>query len=405
MKSHIRTQLSAMMFLQFFVWGAWFVTLSNYLSHIGFEGIHIGRAYLMNNVAAIISPFFVGMIADRFFNSEKLMGVLHILGAIVMLWASSITEVGSLIGVLLLYNVCYMPTLALVNAISFHQLDNPDKEFPRIRVWGTLGWIGAGLMIALIQSTLFENIESSNMPMQMAAGASVLLGLYSFTLPKTPPKMAGEKVKVSDILGLKALALMKNWSFALFVICSFLISIPLAFYYNFTNVFLNESGMTGVAGKMTLGQMSEVIFMVLMPFFFARLGVKKMMLFGMLAWVLRYALFALGNNDAMVWMFYLGILLHGVCYDFFFVTGQIYVDQKAGKQIRASAQGLITLITYGLGIGVGSEISGRIVSAYTKNGAVDWSTVWWIPAVFALAIVILFGISFKEGNKAEVAEA
>jgi len=402
MKTNLRVQLSTMMFLQFFVWGAWFVTLSNYLSNIGFEGIHIGRAYLMNNIAAIISPFFVGMIADRFFNSEKLMGVLHLLGAVVMYWASGITEVGPLIGALLIYNVCYMPTLALVNAISFHQMDNPDKEFPGIRVWGTLGWIGAGLLIALIQANWFENIESSNMPMKMAALASVFLGIYSFFLPKTPPKMAGEKVTISDILGVKALRLMKSWSFSLFVICSFLISIPLAFYYNFTNVFLNDTGMTGVAGKMTMGQMSEVIFMILMPFFFKRLGVKKMLLFGMLAWVLRYALFALGNNEALVWMFYLGILLHGVCYDFFFVTGQIYVDQKAGKEIRASAQGLITLITYGLGIGVGSEVSGRIVSAYTINGQESWPTIWWIPAVFALAIALFFAFSFKDDSKPAV---
>jgi nucleoside transporter len=235
----------------------------------------------------------------------------------------------------------------------------------------------------------------------MAAGVSILLGLYSFTLPQTPPRMAGEKVTVGDVLGLKALGLMRDWSFALFVICSFLISIPLAFYYNFTNVFLNESGMTGVAGKMTMGQMSEVIFMILMPFFFARLGVKKMLLFGMLAWVVRYLLFALGNNEVMIWMYYAGILLHGICYDFFFVTGQIYVDRKAGKEIRASAQGFIALITYGLGIGVGSEVSGRIVSAYTDGGVKDWSAIWWVPAIFALAIVILFALSFREEKVAK----
>jgi nucleoside transporter len=216
--------------------------------------------------------------------------------------------------------------------------------------------------------------------------------------------MAGEKVSVGDVLGLKALRLMKDWSFALFVICSFLISIPLAFYYNFTNVFLNESEMTGVAGKMTMGQMSEVIFMILMPFFFARLGVKKMLLFGMLAWVIRYVLFALGNNEALVWMYYIGILLHGICYDFFFVTGQIYVDRKAGKEIRASAQGLFALITYGLGIGVGSEVSGRIVSAYTVNGVKDWPSIWWVPAVFALVIVIFFALSFKDKQVVDSSE-
>lgn len=399
MNSKIRIQLSAMMFLQFFVWGAWFVTLSTYLTTIGFEGLFVGRAYLMNNIAAVISPFFVGMIADRFFSSQKLMGFLHLLGAAVMFWATGVTEVGPLIGILLLYNVCYMPTLALVNAISFNQMKNPDKEFPGIRVWGTLGWIGAGLTILLIQTSFFEGVETSNLPMKLAAGVSILLGLYSFSLPDTPPKMAGEKVTVGEVLGLKALRLMKDGSFALFVICSFLISIPLAFYYNFTNVFLNESGMTGVAGKMTMGQMSEILFMILMPFFFSRLGVKKMLLFGMMAWVVRYILFALGNNDVLVWMYYVGILLHGICYDFFFVTGQIYVDKKATKDIRASAQGFITLITYGLGIGVGSEVSGRIVSAYTTDGARDWSGIWWVPAIFALVIVIFFALSFKDNSK------
>jgi nucleoside transporter len=292
-----------------------------------------------------------------------------------------------------------MPTLALVNAISFNQMQNPDKEFPGIRVWGTIGWIAAGLIILLIQSYFFQGVETSNIPMKIAGGVSILLGLYSFTLPNTPPKMAGQKVSAGDVLGLKALRLMKDRSFALFVICSFLISIPLAFYYNFTNVFLNESGMTGVAGKMTMGQMSEVIFMLLMPFFFTRLGVKKMLLIGMLAWVVRYFLFALGDNEGMVWMFYGGIILHGICYDFFFVTGQIYVDKKAGKEIRASAQGLIALITYGLGIGVGSEISGRIVSAYTVEGVKDWSSIWWVPAIFALVIVVFFALSFKEEKK------
>jgi len=401
MSTKIQLQLSIMMFLQFFIWGAWFVTMSNYLSSIGFEGIYIGRAYLMNNIAAIISPFFIGMIADRFFPSEKVMGILHILGGIVMFIAAGITSVGSLLGILLIYNLCYMPTLALVNAISFHQIENPDQQFPKIRVWGTIGWIAAGLIILLIQKMFFASVESSNVPMKMASLVSILMGLYSFTLPHTPPKMKGQDVSVSDILGLKALKLLKNRSFAIFVICSFLVSIPLAFYYNFTNVFLNDSGMTGVAGKMTMGQMSEVLFMVLMPWFFIRLGVKKMLLFGMFAWVVRYLLFALGNNETFVWMFYMGIILHGICYDFFFVTGQIYVDKKATKDIRASAQGLITLITYGLGIGVGSEISGRVVSAYTIEGVKQWASIWWLPALFAFAVMIIFALSFRDKSSTD----
>ena len=310
----------------------------------------------MNNLAAIISPFFIGMVADRFFSSEKVMGVLHLVGVVVMYYTTTVTETAAVIGMLLLYNACYMPTLALVNNISFQQMNHPDKEFPKIRVWGTLGWITVGLAISFMLAPVFENVEMASVPLKMAAIFSVFLGLYSFTLPGTPPKNVGEEITVGDILGLKAIRLMKNTSFAIFVISSLLISIPLAFYYSFTNVFLNDLKMANAAATQSMGQMSEVLFMVLMPWFFLRLGVKKMLLVGMLAWVVRYALFAMGDAGATVWMIYLGIVWHGVCYDFLFVTGQIYVDRKAPRDIRASAQGFITLITYGFGIGLGSVI-------------------------------------------------
>jgi nucleoside transporter len=288
-----------------------------------------------------------------------------------------------------------MPTLALVNAVSFKQMKSPDAEFPRVRVWGTIGWIAAGLLISLIQ-VYYEPIERSAIPMKMAAAGAVLLGLYSFTLPDTPPQNIGKQITVGEVLGLKALRLMKERSFFFFVLCSLLISIPLAFYYNFTNPFLNDLGMTKAAGKMTLGQMSEVGFMILMPWFFRRLGVKKMLLVGMLAWVARYALFATGNMGPLVWMLYAGILLHGICFDFFFVTGQVYVDQKAPKEIRASAQGFIALITYGVGQGIGSMLSGRVISSFSTNGAPDWRTIWWIPCAFAAVISLLFALTFKD---------
>ncbi|MCI0699017.1 nucleoside permease [candidate division KSB1 bacterium] len=392
----IYLRLSLMMFLQFFIWGAWFVTLGTHLGHIGFTGSQIGYTYLMNNIAAIVSPFFVGMIADRFFASQKVMGVLHLLGGFLMYVASDITAVGTLIGSLLLYNLSYMPTLALVNAVSFNQMDSPDKQFPKVRVWGTIGWIVAGLVITLVLSDFIPEIEKSAVPMKMAALASVLMGLYSFTLPNTPPQNVGKEVSIGEVLGLKALRLLKERNFFIFVLCSLLISIPLAFYYNFTNLFLNELGMTGVAGKQTMGQMSEVIFMVLMPWFFVRLGVKKMLLVGMLAWVVRYALFAYGDLGALVWMLYVGILLHGVCYDFFFVTGQIYVDKKAPKDVRASAQGFIALITYGVGIGLGSILSGNIVDMFTKDGVKDWTVIWWVPCAFAGVIALFFALTFKD---------
>lgn len=392
----IYTQLSVMMFLEFFIWGAWFVTLGTYLASINFSGSNVGYTYLMNNIAAIISPFFIGMIADRFFSSEKVMGILHLLGGVVIYFASGITAVAPLILGLLLYNLLYMPTVALANAISFHQMENPDAQFPKVRVWGTIGWIVAGLLITYIQFNFYQQVEASSVPMKIAAVASIILGFYAFTLPHTPPQKTGGRVTIGDILGFKALKLLKDRSFLIFVISSLLICIPLAFYYNFTNMYLNDLKMTGVAAKQSMGQMSEVIFMVLMPWFFVRLGVKKMLLIGMLAWILRYVLFASGDMGDLVWMLYLGIILHGVCYDFFFVTGQIYVDKKAGPEIRASAQGLIALVTYGLGIGIGSVLSGQIVDLFTVNGVKDWSSIWWVPAIFAAVVTVFFFFTFKD---------
>jgi nucleoside transporter len=408
-KTYLR--LSVMMFLEFFVWGAWFVTLGTHLGEeLRFSGSQIGYTYLMNNIAAIISPFFVGMIADRYFASQKLMGLLHLIGGGLMFWSAGLTAFGPLLFGLLLYNLTYMPTLALVNAISFRQMDTPEQQFPKVRVWGTIGWIVAGLVISFILTKSYgDGVERTAVPLKMAAIASIILGLYSFTLPSTPPQNAGKKISAGEVLGLKALRLMKQKSFFIFVLCSLLISIPLAFYYSFTNLYLNDLGMQGVAAKQSLGQMSEVGFMILMPVFFARLGVKKMLLVGMLAWVVRYAFFATGNLGALEWMLYAGILLHGVCYDFFFVTGQIYVDKKASRDVRASAQGFITLVTYGVGLGLGTVIAGYLVEAFTKTTAgkpvYDWKAIWWIPAVFAAAVALFFALTFKDRKAEEVAQA
>ncbi len=388
-----------MMFLEFFIWGGWFVTVGSYLAKIGFSGAEIGTTYLMNNIAAILSPFFIGMVADRFFPSQKVMGVLHLAGAAVLYFATGITATVPLILALLVYNACYMPTLALVNSIAFQQMDSPDKEFPGIRVWGTLGWIVAGLSINFLLGPLYGEVERTTLPMKMAAFMSLVLGVYSFTLPNTPPKNTGKDISLGEIMGLKALKLLKDRSFAVFVLSSLLISIPLAFYYSFTNLFLNDLGMENAASAQSIGQMSEVLFMILMPWFFVRLGVKKMLLVGMFAWLIRYGLFAMGNTDEMVWMLFLGIALHGICYDFFFVTGQIYVDKKAPQSIRASAQGFITLITYGVGMGIGSVISGNVLDWFTANGEYDWQTFWWIPAVFAVMVAVLFLFTFQEKNK------
>ena len=395
MNPRVRIQLSVMMFLQFFIWGAWCVTMGTYLGKIGFQGSDIGRAYSTTAWAAMISPFFVGMVADRFFSTERILGVLHILGGVLMFLASQVTAPGLFFWVLLGYALCYMPTLALTNSLSFHQMKDPGKEFPGIRVLGTIGWIVVGWIIGLLK------IEATAIPLRIAAGASILMGVYCFFLPHTPPQSTGKKITVRDVLGLEALSLMREPSFLIFVLSSLLICIPLAFYYNFTNLFLNESGMVNAAGKMTFGQMSEIFFMLVMPFFFVRLGVKKMLLIGMLCWAARYALFAYGDNAGLVWMYYLGILVHGVCYDFFFVTGQIYVDKKAPVAIRASAQGFIAFVTLGVGMAIGANVSGWVVQHYQimKGTAVAshlWKQTWLVPAVMAFLVAVVFAVLFRD---------
>jgi nucleoside transporter len=405
MKPAIRAQLSIMMFFQFFLWGSWNVTMGTYLLSIGFDGVSVGAAYSTMNWGAIFAPVVAGMLADRFFAGQKVMAVLHVLGAGLLWQISDITEPGAFFWTLLAYGIIYMPTLGLANAISFQQMSDPGKQFPGIRVMGTLGWIAAGLLVgAVIPATTGASIENTNMPLKIGALTSLVLGLYCFSLPDTPPGAAGTRPSLSQMLGLETIALMKDRSFAIFILGSLLISIPLTFYYNFANAFLNETGMANAAGKMTLGQMSEVLFLVLIPVFFARLGVKKMLLVGMGAWVLRYVLFAFGNNDSFVFMLYAGIILHGICFDFFFVTGQIYTDRTAPRQLRASAQGFIHVATYGAGMLIGSWVSGLIVDTYAvaaANGAVthDWSSIWIIPAVMASVVMALFIVFFKDPQR------
>ncbi len=394
----VRGRLSAMMFLQFFIWGAWFVTTATYLLQgLKFTGTQTAQAYSTMPWGAIVAPFLVGMIADRFFAAERVLAAMHLVGAVLLYWVSTITDPGAFFWVLLLYALCYNPTLALVNAISFNQMKSPEKQFPGIRVFGTLGWIVAGLIIG------FLRVEPTAIPLRMAAAASLVLGAFALALPHTPPKSLGHKVTVRDVLGLDALSLLKQRSFAIFVLGSLLICIPLQFYYTFTNSFLNERGVVNAAGKMTMGQMSEVLFMLVMPFFFVRLGVKKMLLVGMLAWATRYLLFAFGNPQGLVFMYYVGIALHGICYDFFFVTGQIYVDKTAPKAIQASAQGFITLVTYGVGMLIGAWASGPIVDMYASGPADavvhDWRAIWLWPAAMAFVIILLFAFFFREPQK------
>ena len=401
MNTKTKIQLSLMMFLQFFIWGGWFVTLGTFLGNdLNATGAETGMAFSTQSWGAIIAPFFIGLIADRYFNAEKILGVLHLIGAVIMYYMAQAESFDAFYPLVFAYMVAYMPTLALVNSVSFFQMKDPAKEFSLIRVFGTIGWIVAGLVISYVfhwdsKESISQGALSNTFT--MVAIASLILGLISFTLPKTPPSQSDGAISISDILGLDALKLLKDRNFLMFFITSILICIPLAFYYQQANPFLVELGMENPTGKMTLGQISEVLFMLLLPFFFKKFGFKKTLLVGMLAWAVRYALFAYGNAGELTFMLIMGIALHGICYDFFFVSGQIYTDFKAGEKVKSAAQGLITLATYGIGMLVGFWVAGKISDKYTlTDGTHDWEVIWMIPAVFALGVMVLFIVVFKD---------
>jgi len=402
MKKGVNAQLSAMMFLQFFIWGVWYVIIGNYMKANGMGDL-THWPYTVNPIAAIVAPFFLGLVADRYFATERVLAVLHLMGGIVMLLVPAFTNRPvSFILMILLYNLCYMPTLGLVNTLAFHNIKDQEKHFPIIRVFGTIGWIVAGLFISfvLVQFTQGKLPDITPFPLYTTGIASILLGLYSFTLPHTPPKAAGQKVSIRSIIGIDAFQQLKSKAFYVFLGSSFLICIPLAAYYNFAPIYVNDTGFQNPAATMSLGQMSEVVFMLLMPFFFVRLGVKKMLLVGMGAWVLRYVLFALAAPSSIFYMIVIGILFHGICYDFFFVTGQIYVDKKSTPEIRGQAQGMLVLATYGLGMFIGAQTAGRVYNSFLGTTSalsnIQWQNFWWIPAIFAAVIMLFFGLMFND---------
>lgn len=405
MKKATGFSLSLMMFLEYFIWGAWYVTVGTFMKvNLGASDGQIGATYGALAIATMISPFFVGMVADRFFAAQRIMGVLHLIGAGLLYMATTIAAPDVFYWVILFYSLLYMPTIALSNSVAFGQMTDPGKQFPWIRVFGTVGWIVAGLLIGAL------DIEKTESTFYMAAAASALLGLVSFFLPNTPPKGRNADASASGALGTEAFVLFRNRPYLIFFIAAILVCIPLSFYYGFANLFLNEAGMENAASKMILGQVSEAVFILAIPFLFNRIGVKNMLLLGMIAWILRYVCFAYGNIDTGVWMLYGGIILHGICYDFFFVTGYMYTEKKAGAQIKNAAQGLFTFATYGLGMFIGTYFSGAVagrytlptINSFTGKNAHDWTSIWYVPAIIAAAVLVYFILFFKEKRNPHV---
>lgn len=403
--SSITARLSVMMFLQFFIWGAWFVTIGVYLRQGMKFDAGLGTAYSVGPIAAILAPVFLGLIADRFFPTQAVLGVMHLLGGLIMLlvpWSIRQELAGSngtFFAVLLAYSLCYMPTLGLTNTLAMRNITDSQKQFPVIRVFGTFGWIAAGFLVGTILKA-----DATALPMQIAAAAGIALGIFSFFLPNTPPPAKGQKATVMQALGLESLGMLKDFNFLIFAVASLLICIPLQAYYAYTATFITDAGFASAAGTMFWGQISEIFFMLIIPLLFSRLGVKWMLAIGMACWALRYAMFAIAAPDAVQWMIFGSILLHGICYDFFFVTGQIYTDQKAPANIRGQAQGFLVVITQGLGMWIGAKLNQSMfeakMQAATGTAALaNWPAFWWIPCIMAGVILILFTVLFRDQPK------
>ena len=396
----VKIRLSLMMFLEFFVWGSWYVTMGTFLgTNIQAKDQDISLAFSTQSLGAILAPFLVGLIADRYFQAQKILGSIHLVGAVMLYGLHQAVDFTAFFPILLGYMILFMPTLALVNSISFNQMAQPEKEFSGVRIWGTIGWIAAGVLISTLawdsQEGLREGLLQNTW--KLAAGASLLLGIYSFTLPTTPPQAkSNAPFQLKEILGLDALRLLTHRNYAIFFLSSILICIPLAFYYQNASPFLTELGVENSTGKMALGQVSEVLFLVALPFFFTRFGFKNTLAVAMLAWVIRYLFFAFGDTDSGTWMLLAGIILHGICYDFFFVSGQIYTDAHAGKKYKSAAQGLITLATYGIGMGFGFWVAGQVSNFYLiEAGQHNWKLIWLIPAGISALVFLFFIAVFK----------
>src|SRR6266550_3024188 len=402
MQTRLKARLSVFMFLQYFIWGSWYVSMGTYLAKtLKFGGQEIGAAYGAFAIGSMISPFFVGLIADRYFASEKLLAALGILGGALMFALPSLTTFGVFYPVLIIYCASYVPTLALGNSLSLHHLADPKRDFPLVKTLSALGWIAGGVTLSVSLKG-----EQSAVQFYLAGGASIALGLFSLTLPHTPPKKTGQNVSLGEVLGLDALALLKKPSFAIFIVCMFLICIPLYFYFVNMNMYVTELGWKYTAAKMSLAQVSDVIFLILLPLMLKKLGYKKTIFIGILAWVMRYFLLAGSVNQPAMGtaLIFAAILLHGVCYDFLFIAGQLYVDDEANERMRGAAQGFIAFILWGIGNFIGSTLAGKSQAFHTlaqPQGPIahDWHGIWIYPAWGAAAVLAIFLIFFRDPPK------
>jgi nucleoside transporter len=405
--ARLKLQLSVFMFLQYAIWGAWFPSMGAYLSKtLGFNGAQIGAAYSAFAIGAMISPFFVGLIADRFFASEKLLAVLGLLGAGLLFATARLREFESFYPALIAYCASFVPTLALGNSLALTHLPDIKKSFPHVKILSAVGWIAGSVILSLLEG------ERSNLQFHLAGGISLLFAGFCLTLPYTPPQKTGQRFRLRDALGFDALSMLKRPSFAVFIVCIFLISIPLKAYFVMTAIYLTELQWTNVAGKMALAQVSDIVALFVMPVMLARLGYKKAILIGVCAWIVRFSLFALSAGSTMLQtpLIYTSILLHGVCYDFLYIAAQLYVNAEANDRNRAAAQGMIAFILWGISSLVGTLLAGKLLATYKlaePSGTVtyQWQAAWMIPALIATGVMIIFALAFRSPAAAAPATA
>lgn len=393
---NVKFRLGTMMFLQYAIWGAWAPVLSAYLKEtLGFTGFQFGVIYSMLPLATIIAPFIGGQIADRYFPSQKVVGLLQLIGGALLIIVSNVTEYRTMMWLMLFYCLLYAPTLALTNSIAFINLKKPEKDFGIIRVWGTIGWIVAGLVLMgwRFTSKSFESIAFGGDTFLLAGIFSIIMGIQSFFLPHTPPK----KESTKPWAFLEAIKMMKEKNFAIFIIIAFVVATELMFYYILTAPFLTSEkiGLTeaAVPGVMVIAQVAEIfVLAILLPYLITRIGIRSILVIGVLAWPARYIIFAIGKPS---WLVIASLSLHGFCFVFFFAAAFIYVDMVSPRNIRHSAQSLITLVTYGIGNYIGSLFAGWIHDHFTIGEVTNWTAVFLVPCILTILCALAFLLFFR----------